>query len=149
MGIWGQLNMFKFCVYAILAMRFSVKGWDPRLVVPHTICGVSIVAESFRPAAIWFLPSSFNWIYFAAACIATQLCCTLPWIGSAGRAGYKYGGSSQSLAEEAAVNKEKEKALKNETNSLDTTSISSSGQQQQQARRKSKANKKKKKKKRY
>jgi len=145
MGIWGQLNMFKFCVYAILAMRFSVKGWDPRLVVPHTICGVSIVAECFRPAATWFLPSSFNWIYFAGACIVTQLCCTLPWIGGAGRTSYKF----DSFTAEAGVNKEKEKVVKSETNSLDTTSISSSGQQQQQAKRKSKANKKKKKKKRY
>jgi len=148
MGIWGQLNMFKFCVYAILAMRFSVKGWDPRLVMPHAICGVSIVAESLRPAATWVLPSSFNWIYFAAGFTATQLCCTLPWIGSAGRAVYKFGGSSSSAAV-AASNKEKEKVSKINSNSVESTSTSNNRQQQQQSKRKSKANKKKKKKKRY
>merc|ERR1719320_25263 len=147
-GIWSQMNLYKFCVYAILAMRLSVQGWDPRLLIPHVICFVSIVAESLRPAATWFLPSSFNWIYFAAGCTVTQLSCTLPWIGSAGRS-YKIAGSSTPFAGEPEVSKEKEKVSNSEKNSFESTSSSSNWQQQQQGKRKSKANKKKKKRKRY
>jgi len=149
MEIWAQLNMFKFCVYAILAMRFSVQGWDPRLFVPHAVCGATIVAESLRPAASWFLPSSFNWIYFAASCTVVQLLCTLPWIGSAGRTSYKFGGSSPPLATEPEISNEKNGLSSSEKNSFESTSSSSHRQQQQQGKRKSKANKKKKKKKRY
>merc|ERR1712061_308835 len=85
MGIWSQLNLYKFCVHAILAMRFSVKAWDSYLYIPHAICGASMLAQSLRPAASVFLPSSFNWIYFAAGCTVVQLTCTLPFLADAGR----------------------------------------------------------------
>lgn len=147
MGIWSQVNMFKFCVYAIIAMRVSVQGWDPYPLIPHVICGVCMVAESLRPVVTWFLPSSFNWICFVAGCTVTQLLCTLPWIGSAGRS-FKTGGSPLPMAGEPAVSKGKKRVSNSEKNSFESASSSSSWQQQQQGKRKSKANKKKKKRKR-
>jgi len=143
MGMWSQLNLFKFCVYAILAMRFSVKAWDSRLNVPHAICGVSIVAETLRPAASLFLPSSFNWIYFAAGCTAIQLVCTLPFLADAGRPSPK---TTLIAVKPENVQIDRE-AMEREINKTGSNFPDrSSRQQEQQTRRKSKGNKKKKKK---
>jgi len=135
MGIWSQLNLYKFCVHAILAMRFSVKAWDSYLY----ICGASMLAASLRPAASQFLSSSFNWIYFYAGCTVVQLACTLPFVADAGR--------PSPIAVKPGDYEVDWKAMKSENEKNGSAFPERSNrQQQQQTRRKSKGNKKKKKK---
>jgi len=145
MGVWSQMNFYKFFVYAILAMRCNVGAWDPSLTIPHALCGITMVAESFRPLANRFLPNSFNWIYFVAGCTILQLVCTVPWLASAGRVIYKAKQPATQPALETPSNKEMDKTSNGEKITNNAQTANGAGNQQHQVRRRSKANKKKKK----